>query len=606
MNRLVTTFFKILNLLNTKQRKEAFFLLIMVVIMAIIETVSVFSLLPFLSVLSNKSLIETNYFLSNAFKFVTQFGVVDIESFEIIMGVCVLVMIISSAIFKSFTNHSLNQFIEYNRHTLGIRLFEIYIKQPYIFFAKRNTNEMSKTILSEIDQIMMHVIRPVFLMLSSFIVLIGLFGLLLIINFWIVLFAILIFSICYGSIFILFKKRISNLGEKLVDSNTKRFLSIGETFNSIKVVKSLQKEDLFLNNFKSPSINYAKTVASHQTLNEIPNTIVETVILGNVVLSALFIIYINYSNSNNSNILNYLPTLGLFIYAFFRVKPYLQSVYSGISGLRYGILAIDNLHKEFLLVKSSNSEIYDSKLKITFNEAIKFKNISYSYPGSNNRVLKNLNLKIEKGSMVGFVGSTGAGKTTLIDLLLGLLSPISGSILVDNQLLTKNEFSNFRNQIGYVPQDIYMMDSTIAKNIAFCFDTENIDFERIIYCAKLAQIDEFIQSLPLKYETNIGERGIQISGGQRQRIGIARALYSDAPILLLDEATSALDNITERQLMNSINQLAPKKTIILIAHRITTLIKCDKIFIIEKGVIVDSGTYDYLKTTSSTFKNMLK
>jgi ABC-type multidrug transport system fused ATPase/permease subunit len=390
-----------------------------------------------------------------------------------------------------------------------------------------------------------------------------------------------------------------------VDSNTKRFVSIGETFNSIKVVKSLQKEDLFINNFKSPSINYSKTVASHQTINEIPNTIVETVILVNVILSALFIIYINHSNSNNSDVLNYLPTLGLFIYAFYRVKPYLQSMYSGISGLKYGIVSIDNLHKEFLLIESSFQNIQEARTPIIFNDIITLENISYSYPGSNNIVLKNLSLKIKKGNMVGFVGSTGAGKTTLIDILLGLLYPISGRMLVDKQLLTKNEFSSFRKQIGYVPQDIYMMDTTIAKNIAFCFDTEDIDFERIIYCAKLAQIDEFIQSLPLKYETNIGERGIQISGGQRQRIGIARALYLDAPILLLDEATSALDNITERELMNSINQLAPKKTIILIAHRITTLNKCDEIFVIEKGSIVDNGTYDFLKATSIKFKNML-
>ena len=290
--------------------------------------------------------------------------------------------------------------------------------------------------------------------------------------------------------------------------------------------------------------------------------------------------------------------------------PGLQQIYHSFVQIRYNTPALELLLKDVNIFdttsnisKSKNN--YLSKIR-SFNDKIILENVIYSYPGNEIKVLRGISVEIKCNTITAFVGSTGSGKTTLIDILLGLLEINNGKYTVDGNTINSNNIKSLQEQIGYVPQQIYLTDDTINKNIAFATKSDEIDLSRIKIVAKLARLDSFINSLPDKYNTFVGERGVRLSGGQVQRIGIARALYNDPKILVFDEATSALDSITENNIMHSIQELSKERTIILVAHRLSTIKNCDKIYLIDDGIISDSGSYADLKNRSQLFQNMIK
>ena len=298
-----------------------------------------------------------------------------------------------------------------------------------------------------------------------------------------------------------------------------------------------------------------------------------------------------------------LPIISLFAVAGYRLMPSLQGVYRSVTQVRFAVSALHRLIREFE-VGPSSLEIDPPNVLVPLHE-ITMRDIGYRYPLADRVAVENLDLKISVGSSVGFVGPTGGGKTTTVDLLLGLLDPERGGLFVDGKQITAKNRRNWQATIGYVPQQIYLGDDTIAANIAFGVNSEEIDIIRVKAAAKVAQLDDFIENeLPKKYFTEVGERGVRLSGGQKQRIGIARALYKQPSVLVLDEATSALDNLTEALIMKSLKDLQGNLTVVMIAHRLSTVVECDRIFYLEGGKLISEGTYDELRNSNSNFRSM--
>ncbi len=345
--------------------------------------------------------------------------------------------------------------------------------------------------------------------------------------------------------------------------------------------------------FSDPAQTIAKNIASSSVVQQLPRFILEAIAFGGIMILILF--QMKQTGSFN----NALPFISLYAFAGYRLMPALQQIYGTFSKFDFIIPSVNNIHNELVRLKVINSN--DNQSKILFRKKIDLKNIYFNYPNSSRAVLKNINITIPANSTIGLIGATGSGKTTTVDIILGLLEPQKGSLEIDGDIITNNNFRSWQKHIGYVPQFIYLSDSSILSNIAFGVEPNEIDEDAVVKSAKIANLHDFIvDELPDKYQTIVGERGIRLSGGQRQRIGIARALYHNPRVLILDEATNSLDNYTEQAVMEAVNKLGKKMTIILIAHRLNTVKKCDMIYLFDKGEIKDMGSFkELIKSKSS-------
>ena len=340
---------------------------------------------------------------------------------------------------------------------------------------------------------------------------------------------------------------------------------------------------------------FAKYQASAQILGQLPRYALEAIAFGGILLVILF--YMKQSGSFNEII----PIIALYAFAGYRLMPALQHIYSNITYIRTVGPSLDKMYNDFKNLKTIKYN--ETKNSLPLKKSISLNNIYYNYPNSPKTTLEDINLNISANTTVGIVGSTGGGKTTTVDIILGLLKPQKGTLKVDDLVVDQSNYRDWQKSIGYVPQDIYLSDETLAANIAFGVNSENISQQSVENASKIANLHDFVNNeLPLKYQTVIGERGIRLSGGQRQRIGIARALYNNPKVLILDEATSSLDDITEKTIMEEVNKLSKDITIIMIAHRLSTVKKCDKIYILENGKLKNQGSFNELISDSDLFK----
>jgi ABC-type multidrug transport system fused ATPase/permease subunit len=337
----------------------------------------------------------------------------------------------------------------------------------------------------------------------------------------------------------------------------------------------------------------------NEIIGDIPKYIMETIAIGGILCVIIVMIH------GGSKIDEFLPVLTIYAFGAYRLLPSLQKIFRAISNIKYHFAIIDNLNKDYNTLPEGAPLSGDDTPRMQFEKEIKLEHIVFSYPNTNKDIIKDQSLVINNNTSIALVGSTGCGKTTTIDIILGLLEAQSGGIFVDGVEINDANKKSWQKNLGYVPQSIYLTDDTIRNNIAFGIDPQKIDDAAVIQAAKIANIHDFIvDELSQGYNTVIGERGIRLSGGQRQRIGIARAVYHDPSALILDEATSALDSLTETAIMDAIKNLSHKKTIIMIAHRITTVKGCDVIYLMEKGIIVDHGHYDDLYQRNANFRKM--
>ena len=550
--------------------------------MALIDMFGVASIMPFMAVVSNPDLIYTNTILNKIFQKSSLLGVQSDQEFIFFLGILVFIFLIFSLSVKALTTYFQLRFVQMREYTIGKRLMENYLYQPYSWFLNRNSSDIGKSILSEVGIIIGQGLSPMLNLITQCIITFFIVSLLLIVDFKLTIIVTIILVIFYGLIFHLSRKFLNRIGYERLESNEFRFKAISEAFGASKDVKLSGLEKIFIKKFSDPAKLFAKHQTSSQVLGKLPRFALEAIAFGGMLVVILYVI------SQTGNFINSIPIITLYAFAGYRLMPSLQLIYASSTLLKYATPGINSLYNDF---KSLNTHNYNNDQSILkFDKTISLNNVNYSYPNTSRTTLKNINLIIPAKSTVGLVGPTGCGKTTTVDIILGLLQPQNGTLKIDDQIITKENSRSWQRSLGYVPQQIYLSDDTIASNIAFGINKENIIFEDLESAAKIANLHDFvINELPNKYETKVGERGIRLSGGQRQRIGIARALFHKPKVLILDEATSALDNETEKAVMEAVNNLSKNITIIMIAHRLSTVSKCDKIFHFDKGELIAEG-----------------
>ena len=401
-------------------------------------------------------------------------------------------------------------------------------------------------------------------------------------------------GIAYGLVYLLIRSFVAKIGHKRLEANRWIFTSISEAFGATKEIKVSGLEQAYVERFSDPAITLAKIKAKAGVIVYLPRFLLEVIAFGGMLLVVLYLM------AQSGNFVNAVPLKALYAFAGYRLMPALQQIYTSLTTLRFITPALDAMHKDLKSLQTSNS--FQEQKPLQLEKNITLKNIYYNYPNASRTALKNIHFSISAGTKVGIVGATGSGKTTTVDIILGLLEAQKGSLQVDGKIINKDNIRAWQKSIGYVPQHIFLADDTIAANIAFGIDRDKIDNLAVERSAKMAKLYDFIiNELPQKFQTTIGERGIRLSGGQRQRIGIARALYHNPKVLILDEATSALDNLTEQEVMEEVKSLGNETTIIMIAHRINTVKECDTIFLLQKGELKHQGSFRELSESSDYF-----
>jgi len=588
-------FKKLLFLLTPHEHKRAGLLLIMIIVMAFLDMIGVASILPFMAVLINPDLIETNIILNTMFKNAKIFQIETNQGFLFGLGVLVFVLLIISLVFKALTNYVQIRFIQMSEYSIGKRIIKSYLHQPFSWFLSRHSADLGKTILSEVSTIISYGLSPLMEVIAKGMVVIALITLLVIANPKLAFIVGLSLGGAYLIIFYIVRKYLNRAGEERVLNNQLRFIAISEMFGAIKEVKVGGLEETYIKSFSNAAQIFARTQASSLIISQLPRFILEAIAFGGILLVILYLM------SQTGSFDNALPVVTLYVFAGYRLMPALQQIYSSVTNISFVGPSLNKLHNDLKSLKPLNENQNQGVLK--FSKTIILKNIHYSFPNTSKVALKNINVTIPAKSMVGFVGATGSGKTTTVDIILGLLVPQKGTLEVDGKVITNQNVRDWQRSIGYVPQHIYLSDDTVAANIAFGVEPKDINLTAVLKSSKIANLHNFvIDELPQQYQTTIGERGVRLSGGQRQRIGIARALYHNPQVLILDEATSALDNLTEKAVMDSVNNLSRDITIILIAHRLSTVKKCDNIFLLEKGELKNKGTFDELININESFR----
>jgi len=500
----------------------------------------------------------------------------------VIGGMLALVVVyLVKAVFLAFLAWRQMRFAFGVQAHLSQRLFTLYLHQPYTFHLQRNSAQLIHNAINEVDLFTFKAILPGLLLLTEALVLLGLCSLLLVIE---PLGAVIVASVLGASAWgfhRLTRGRISRWGETRLHHEGLRIQRLQEGLSGAKDVKLLGRETEFLDQYRVHNMQSTRVGGNMYTLQQLPRLWLEL-----LAVSGLAILVISMLAQNRA-LEAVLPALGLFTAVAFRLMPSVNRMLGAVQSLRYSMPVIDTLYEEFKFAVPEGT-VTDRSV-VPFRGTLELKHITYAYPGVAEPVLKDISLTIQRGESVGFIGASGAGKSTLVDILLGLLTPDSGEVRVDGNDIQK-KVRNWQDQIGYVPQSIFLTDDTLRCNVAFGLANEQIDDAAVQHAIRAAQLEEFTASLPDGLETFVGERGIRLSGGQRQRIGIARALYHDPAVLVLDEATSALDTATEGGVIQAVTALQGTKTIIIVAHRLSTVEHCNRLYRLHVGRLEEEGT----------------
>jgi ABC-type multidrug transport system fused ATPase/permease subunit len=588
---------KLMTLLDRRERRRFWLLCVMVLAMGFANMVGVAAIIPLLSVLGNPEKIHTNPWLSGAYD---TLGFTSDHSFMVALGVGAFVTFMVTIMIRVVTTYALFRFGAMRNYTITTKILHAYLRQPYAWFLHRHSADLVKTVLNEVGQMTGGVIMPLLNMLASAVVVVFLILLLILVDPLASLLMAGVMAGGYAIVFAAVRKRVQRAGQQRFTANQARFRITQEAMTGVKEIKVLGLENSTMRRFHSPGLMFAEAIATENVMGEVPRHILEGIAFGGMMAVLLLLLV-----TQNGDMAAVLPVAGVYALAGARLTPAMQAVYRGFGQIKFNKAALDAVYGDYIEAQGIPAPGPTGD-PIHLRERLELRDVGYAYPKAEQPALRGLTLDIRANTTVGIVGGTGAGKTTAMDIILGLLSPADGALVVDGREISDDGARRtWRQSLGYVPQQIFLTDDSVAANIAFGQAPEDIDLAAVEHAARMAQLHDFVMSeMPKGYASEVGDRGVRLSGGQRQRIGIARALYNDPDVLILDEATSALDNVTERAVMESVAALGGAKTIIMVAHRLSTVRHCDEIFLLEGGKLSARGTYDKLLETSEAFRNM--
>ena len=598
-------FLKLIFLLNPKEKKRLLLLLFSSVIMAILDVVGISSIMPFFAILSNPTIINTNKILNKIYNY---FNFSTNDEFLLFAAIFAFITIIISLIFKTFNTYALNKYTRLANARVSSSLLKIYFDKPFSWYATVHRPDLITNLISIVGDVISGGLRSILIIATQGILSFAILVTLFIANSNIAIILGITFSVIYLIIIFFTSNILNRLGKERVKANQEMISKLNEIFSVYKSIKIANLENIYSKKYEIPLYKNAKVFTFIDVLSILPKFFIEAITIGIILLLIIF------SLSNNSESFSeIIPILSLYAFAIYRLMPSLQMLYNGINSFKFSWPSIDLIYSEFKSSRKNNPSKYKIRRKfsdfqkITFKKNILLKNIHFQYPGSDYKALKGINLDIKKNTIIGLVGETGSGKSTTIDIISRLLIFQKGTFEIDGKDISSVDIKSWQNSIGYVPQQIYLNSSSIMENIAFGVEFKNINMKLIERASKIANLhNDVINDMPERYQTKVGDLGIKLSGGQCQRVAIARALYHRPEVLIFDEATSSLDNLTEEAVMNSIINLKNKMTIILVAHKLSTIKKCDNIYLFRNGKIVDEGNYRDLKSRNKLFQRMLK
>ena len=571
-------------LLDRKQKQKMILLVFLMLIGAVLETLGVSMILPVMNVVIEKNAVQNHRYLQVICD-IFHIGYDDTRTLMIFVMTGLIVIFAVKNIFLFFQQKVQLKFVYTNQFATSRRMMINFMERPYEYYLNADTSVIQRSITSDVNN-MYGLILSLLQLVSEGIVFVCLVAVSLVTD---VVMSITVAVLLVAALLIIkcvLKPIMRKAGEENQDYYSGLYKWIDQSVMGIKEIKIANKENYFINEYAKCGAGYVNAVQRYNLYNATPRLLIETVAIAGMIL------YVMISLLQGANVEEIMPQIGLLAVAAMRLIPCANRINNHLTSISYfepffmGVS--DNLQEE---IRDENIDYdeasYQKKVeveKLEIREKIELKDIVYKYPNTDVLIFDHANMEIPIGKSVGIVGTSGAGKTTVVDILLGLLQLLSGEILADG-VEVRDHYQSWLKNIGYIPQTIFMIDSTIRKNVAFGYADEDIDDEKVWRALKEAQLDEFVRGLPGGLDTGIGERGIRLSGGQRQRIGIARALFEDPEVLVLDEATSALDNETEAAIMDSINRLHGRKTLIIIAHRLQTIEKCDMVYRVENGKV---------------------
>ncbi|EMB1201484.1 ATP-binding cassette domain-containing protein [Campylobacter coli] len=555
---------KIFFILSKEDKKFLFSLLLFSVFISFIESFAISLVMPFITLASDFSYFDRNKYLIQLKDYLA------LPVFEIIVyfGVVLIVFYVLRALLNSYYFHLLARFSKGRYHAIAYKVFAKFLNTDYENFTQKNQSEILKSITGEVYNLST-MISSFLLMMSEIFVVLLLYTLMLLVNYKITLFLSLFMII---NAFILIKVLspiVKKAGLKREEAMKNFFEILNTNLNNFKLIKLKTKEDGVLNLFKTQSEIFAKANITNESVSAMPRIYLEGVGFCVLVFIVVFLVF-----KNQSDISGILATISIFVLALYRLMPSANRIITSYHDLLYYRSSLDIIYQ---ILKQKEESLGEEK--IDFDKELRLENLSFGYKDKKN-LFTCLNLSIKKGEKIAFIGESGCGKSTLVDIIIGLLSPREGRVIVDKNELNMKNVKNYRQKIGYIPQNIYLFNDSIAKNISFGDEVDEEKLQRVI---KQANLEHFVKNLSQGVQTKVGDGGSNLSGGQKQRIAIARALYLDPEILVLDEATSALDTESEARIMDEIYKISKDKTMIIIAHRLSTITRCDSIYRLEHG-----------------------
>ena len=585
----------IFEILKKKDFYSFIFLIFILILTSILDVVGIASIIPFIySIVNTETLLDNN--LLNYFYHLFDFS--DINRFQIFIFLSFSCLIIFSILFRSISVYIQYRFALLKEYSISKRLLKNYINQDYLWFTNQNSSKLIKNLISEVSTVVNTGIVHYTNAISQSFIIIGIVVLLLFVNFKVSFFSSIFLVTAYLITLKFFGSYLKNYGIKRFDYNENRFFILDQIFNTIREIKIFNLSNNYSNNFNSENLKYVKTNLISSVIAVIPKYLFELIVFF-ILLFFVFVIV-----DKNYNFIEFIPLISLYLFACYRLMPAFQSLYNSLSKLKFADKSIKSLHKE--IIKSNKNDVFEtkyiSKEGVHFRQNISFEKVKFKYPSSDKENIKNISVEFIKGSKNGIAGDTGSGKTTFLNLLIGLFKPSEGEILIDGKVLNTSNLNSFREIIGYAAQNTILIDDSIAANIALSDKYKEINYEKLKEASDKAEILEFIiKDLPSGFDTRVGQDGIKLSGGQRQRIGIARALYNNPDIIFFDEATNALDKLTEMKVFKNILE---KKDITLfcISHDVNLFKNFDSIIVFENGQIRSKGNYEQLINRDKLFK----